>query len=132
MLLLPVPSLQLIRACSLQLLLAKLHLTQQASTSVQACYILAPAQVEEGTAFAPLVRGEIGGFAWHVIADLPATKQSSLLTFSTPEGARHKFFNVSPTWKSRSAYDPQRYSLFGFEQHAAFLGVCCSRYEQSV
>lgn len=46
----------------------------------------------ERTHFAPLVRGEIGGFAWHLLADLPATKEAATLAYHTPDGSRHRFY----------------------------------------
>lgn len=67
------------------------------------CMILLSTQVDEATAFAPLVRGEIGGFAWHVISDLPATKEASLLSFHTPDGTRLRFHNV----RSQNLLHPQ-------------------------
>ena len=36
-------------------------------------------QVAESTPFAPLVRKEIGGFAWHLISELPSTKEQSAM-----------------------------------------------------
>ena len=54
-------------------------------------------QVDETTEFALRVRGEIGGYAWHLIADLPVTKEASMQimqTFVTPDGARRRFHNV--------------------------------------
>jgi len=48
--------------------------------------------VPERTHFAPLVRGEIGGFAWHLLADLPATKEAATLAYHTPDGSRHRFY----------------------------------------
>ena len=53
-------------------------------------------QVDESTPFAPLVRGEIGGFAWHLVSDLPATKEASMLAFHTTDGTRRRFHNVLP------------------------------------
>ena len=50
--------------------------------------------MDERTHFAPLVRGEIGGFAWHLLADLPATKEAATLAYHTPDGSRHKFYMV--------------------------------------
>ena len=53
--------------------------------------------VAESSAFAPLVRGEIGGFAWHALSELPATKEAAMLNLQDAHGNRHRFFNVSPT-----------------------------------
>lgn len=39
-------------------------------------------QVAESTPFAPLVRKEIGGFAWHLISELPGTKEQSAMVTS--------------------------------------------------
>lgn len=50
--------------------------------------------MDERTHFAPLVRGEIGGFAWHLLTDLPATKEAATLAYHTPDGSRHKFYMV--------------------------------------
>lgn len=61
----------------------------------------ATAQVDERTHFAPLVRGEIGGFAWHLLTDLPATKEAATLAYHTPDGSRHKFYMVR-LWRDMS------------------------------
>jgi mRNA-decapping enzyme subunit 2 len=52
--------------------------------------------VGEDTPFAPLVRGEIGGLAWHLLADLPSTREAAALSYATPDGVRHRFFRVWP------------------------------------
>lgn len=38
---------------------------------------------------------EIGGYAWHRIADLPATRDEGNQTFMSEDGAKHKFYMVS-------------------------------------
>ena len=50
-------------------------------------------QVDEATEFQPLVRGEVGAFAWHYVAHLPASEEASM-HYNNTEGARHKFFQV--------------------------------------
>lgn len=50
--------------------------------------------VDEATPFAPLVRGEIGGLAWHLLADLPSDRDSAALVYTTADGVRHRFFRV--------------------------------------
>jgi 8-oxo-dGTP pyrophosphatase MutT (NUDIX family) len=47
-------------------------------------------------AFAPKCKGEIGAYAWHRLADLPASKEEASQTYVSPDGARHKFFMVWP------------------------------------
>ncbi|KAK9842264.1 hypothetical protein WJX81_003533 [Elliptochloris bilobata] len=64
--------------------------------------------VDERTHFAPLVRGEIGGFAWHLLADLPATKEAATLAYHTPDGSRHKFYMVWPYVKQLRHWVRQR------------------------
>lgn len=39
---------------------------------------------------------EIGGYAWHRIADLPATREEGSQTFVSDDGTKHKFFMVGP------------------------------------
>lgn len=58
----------------------------QVSCPVQVCTLFcADLQVAESTPFAPLVRKEIGGFAWHLISELPSTKeQSAMVTLPDP------------------------------------------------
>ena len=36
-------------------------------------------QVEETTPFAPIARKEIGALAWHVVNELPMTKEQSAM-----------------------------------------------------
>lgn len=48
------------------------------------------------TVFAPQVRQEIGGFAWHRIADLPTTYEASKKVFLADNGAKHCFYGVWP------------------------------------
>lgn len=36
-------------------------------------------QVEESTPFAPIARKEIGALAWHVVNELPMTKEQSAM-----------------------------------------------------
>jgi 8-oxo-dGTP pyrophosphatase MutT (NUDIX family) len=55
--------------------------------------------VDENTLFAPHVRGEIGGFGWHLIEHLPSSKAESKNLFVNDSGSRHKFFNVWPYMK---------------------------------
>ncbi len=50
-------------------------------------------QVDEATEFQPQVRGEVGAFAWHYVAHLPASEEASM-QYNNTEGARHKFFQV--------------------------------------
>ncbi len=38
---------------------------------------------------------EIGGYAWHKVADLPATREEGNQTFVSDDGTKHKFFMVS-------------------------------------
>jgi len=38
---------------------------------------------------------EIGGYAWHRVADLPATREEGNQTFMSEDGTKHKFFMVS-------------------------------------
>lgn len=52
--------------------------------------------VEETTPFAPIARKEIGALAWHVVNELPMTKEQSAMVYHTEEGTRHKFFRVYP------------------------------------
>jgi len=52
--------------------------------------------VGEATPFAPLVRGEIGGLAWHLLADLPSDRDTASLVYTTADGVRHRFFRVWP------------------------------------
>ncbi|DBB01078.1 TPA: hypothetical protein ACH3X1_000973 [Trebouxia sp. C0004] len=52
--------------------------------------------VEESTPFAPIARKEIGALAWHVVSELPMTKEQSAMVYHTEEGTRHKFFRVYP------------------------------------
>ena len=44
---------------------------------------------------AALVRGEIGDIAWHLLADLPSTREAGLLTYKTAAGVKHRFWRVS-------------------------------------
>jgi hypothetical protein len=37
---------------------------------------------------------EIGGYAWHKVADLPATRDEGNQTFLSEDGIKHKFFMV--------------------------------------
>lgn len=60
--------------------------------------------VDEATPFAPTVRGEIGALAWHLIADLPSTKDAGSLVYTTDEGVRHRFFRVWPYVKKLRAW----------------------------
>ena len=39
------------------------------------------------------MRGEVGGFAWHYVAHLPASEEASM-HYNNTEGARHRFFQV--------------------------------------
>lgn len=41
-----------------------------------------------------LLPQEIGGYAWHKIADLPATRDEGNQTFLSDDGTKHKFFMV--------------------------------------
>ena len=50
-------------------------------------------QIEETTQFQPQVRGEVGGFAWHYVAHLPASEEASM-HYNNTEEARHRFFQV--------------------------------------
>lgn len=61
--------------------------------------------VDESTPFAPHVRGEIGAFGWHLIADLPSSKAESKNVFFDEEtSSRHRFFNVWPYMKKLRAW----------------------------
>ncbi len=55
--------------------------------------------VDEGTPFAPHVRGEIGAFGWHLIEHLPSSKTESKHLYVNESGGRHRFFNVWPYMK---------------------------------
>jgi len=57
-------------------------------------FIVAGAASEE-TPVAALVRGEIGDIAWHLLADLPSTRDAGLLTYKTAAGVKHRFWRVS-------------------------------------
>ena len=57
-------------------------------------FIVAGAASEE-TPVAALVRGEIGDIAWHLLADLPSTREAGLLTYKTAAGVKHRFWRVS-------------------------------------
>jgi hypothetical protein len=37
---------------------------------------------------------EIGGYAWHKVADLPASRDEGNQTFLSEDGVKHKFFMV--------------------------------------
>jgi 8-oxo-dGTP pyrophosphatase MutT (NUDIX family) len=60
--------------------------------------------VDEATPFAPTVRGEIGALAWHLIADLPSTKDAGALVYTSEAGVRHRFFRVWPYVKKLRAW----------------------------
>lgn len=51
-------------------------------------------QVDENTCFLPMVKGEIGAFAWHIIDHLPATGEATRQVWLNAEGGRHRFFMV--------------------------------------
>jgi len=40
--------------------------------------------------------GEIGGFGWHVVNDLPSSREESRHLYINDQGSRHRFFNVWP------------------------------------
>ncbi len=44
----------------------------------------------------PQVRKEIGAFAWHSIAELPADREEGSQVYITDSGERHRFFMVWP------------------------------------
>ena len=67
----------------------EVHVNSQATT----LFIVAGAASEE-TPVAALVRGEIGDIAWHILADLPATREAGLLTYRTAAGVKHRFWRV--------------------------------------
>lgn len=48
----------------------------------------------------PQVRKEIGAFAWHSIAELPADKEEGGQVYVTDSGERHRFFVVWPFVKT--------------------------------
>ncbi len=52
------------------------------------------------------MRGEIGGFAWHLLADLPATKEAATPAYHTPDGSRHKFYMVRPCYADADGLQP--------------------------
>ena len=56
-------------------------------------FVVAGAASEE-TPVAALVRGEIGDIAWHLLADLPATREAGMLTYKTATGVKHRFWRV--------------------------------------
>lgn len=64
--------------------------------------------VDDTTPFAPHVRGEIGGFGWHMIEHLPASRDESKILFVNQEGGRHKFFNVWPYVKKLRSWIAQQ------------------------
>lgn len=43
-------------------------------------------QVEETTPFAPIARKEIGALAWHVVTELPMTKEQSAMVCDVAVG----------------------------------------------
>ena len=43
---------------------------------------------------------EIGGYAWHKVADLPATRDEGNQTFLSEDGVKHKFFMVRPDYEA--------------------------------
>lgn len=43
---------------------------------------------------------EIGGYAWHKVADLPATRDEGNQTFLSEDGVKHKFFMVRPDFEA--------------------------------
>lgn len=51
-----------------------------------------PAQVDEGTAFHPQMKGEIGGYGWYEVAQLPDQPQS--VKYADASGKRINFFKV--------------------------------------
>ena len=61
--------------------------------------------MDTSTPFAPHVRGEIGAFGWHLIADLPSSKaESKNVFFDEQTTSRHRFFNVWPYMKKLRAW----------------------------
>ena len=57
--------------------------------------------MDEATEFQPEVRGEVGGFAWHYLAHLPASEEASM-HYNNTEGARHRFFQVGSLVTTRT------------------------------
>eukprot|EP00882_Tetradesmus_deserticola_P003578 GHRQ01003787.1.p1 GENE.GHRQ01003787.1~~GHRQ01003787.1.p1 ORF type:complete len:414 (+),score=150.91 GHRQ01003787.1:159-1400(+) len=60
--------------------------------------------------FAPKCKGEIGGYAWHKVTDLPATRDESNQTFLSEDGVKHKFFMVWPYLKPLRRWIKKRQS----------------------
>lgn len=54
--------------------------------------------------FAPKCRGEIGGYAWHTVADLPCTKEQGSQTYNSADGTKYKFYGVWPFMKRLRAW----------------------------
>ena len=48
----------------------------------------------DSAAFAPKCKGEIGGYAWHRVADLPCTKDEGGQSYYAADGSRHRFWGV--------------------------------------
>lgn len=53
-----------------------------------------PVQVEEGTAFHPQMKGEIGGYGWYEVAQLPDQIQG--VKYADASGKRINFYKVRP------------------------------------
>ena len=87
----------------------EVHVNSQATT----LFIVAGAASKE-TPVAALVRGEIGDIAWHLLADLPSTREAGMLTYKTAAGVKHRFWRVSSFFppRSRSAEREKTHSFF--------------------
>ena len=59
--------------------------------------------MDEATEFQPQVRGEVGAFAWHYVAHLPASEEASM-QYNNTEGARHKFFQVCTKYRQHDMH----------------------------
>ena len=64
--------------------------------------------VDDQTAFAPHVKGEIGAFAWHLISNLPSSFEESKQSYVTNTGEKYKFYNVWPYMKPLQAWINRR------------------------
>ncbi len=53
-------------------------------------------QVEESTPFAPIARKEIGALAWHVVNELPMTKEQSAMVCVIAACCLHTFLSGGP------------------------------------
>ncbi|GMH40364.1 hypothetical protein BSKO_08268 [Bryopsis sp. KO-2023] len=52
--------------------------------------------VPEDTCFEPLAQKEIGALAWHLLSELPDSKEESQMVYRNPNGQTHRFYMVHP------------------------------------